>query len=48
MKDPLGYFSLQPELHNLSNKGSDMCYLVWDGVYKRSLAANWKVTLMWW
>ena len=36
--DPLGYFSFQPVLHDWCNKGRGMCYPVWDGAYKRTLA----------
>ena len=36
--DPLSYFSFQPVLHDWCNKGLGMCYPVWDGAYKRSLA----------
>ena len=34
---PLSYFSFQPVLHDCG-----MCYPVWDGAYKRTLAANRK------
>ena len=40
--DPLSYFSFQPVLHDWYNKGRGMCYPVWDGAYKRTLAANRK------
>ena len=40
--DPLSYFSFQPVLHDLCNKGRGMCYPVWDGAYKRTLAVNRK------
>ena len=32
----------QPVLHDWCNKGRGMCYPVWDGAYKRTLAANRK------
>ena len=38
--DPLSYFSFQPVLHDWCNKGRGMCYPVWDGAYKRTLAVN--------
>ena len=38
--DPLSYFSFQPVLNDWCNKGHGMCYPVWDGAYKRTLAAN--------
>ena len=38
--DPLSYFSFQPVLHDWCNKGRGMCYSVWDGAYKRTLAVN--------
>ena len=38
--DPLSYFSFQPVLHDWCNKGCGMCYPVWDGAYKRTLAVN--------
>ena len=47
MVDPLRYFSFQPVLHDQYNKGSGMCYPVWDGAYKRTLAVNWKEYPMW-
>ena len=34
------YFSIQPVLHDWCNKGRGMCYPVWDGAYKRTLAVN--------
>ena len=40
--DPFIQVSFQPVLYNWYNKGHDMFYLVWDGAYKRTLAANWK------
>ena len=40
--DPLRYFSFQPVLHDWFNKGRGMCYPVWDGAYKRTLAVNRK------
>ena len=40
--NPLSYFSFQPVLHDWCNKGRGMCYLVWDGAYKRTLAVNRK------
>ena len=43
MADPLSYFSFQPALHDWCNKGSGMCYPVWDDAYKRTIAANRKV-----
>ena len=42
MMDPLSYFSFQPVLHDLGNKGSGMRYPVWDGVYKITHVAKWK------
>ena len=39
---PLSYFSFQPVLHDWCNKGCGMCHPVWDGAYKRTLAANRK------
>ena len=30
----LRYFSFQPVLHDWCNKGSGMCYPVWDDAYK--------------
>ena len=41
--DPLSYFSFQPVLHDWCNKGRGMCYPVWYGAYKRTLAVNQKV-----
>ena len=38
--DPLSYVSFQPVLHDWCNKGRGMCYPVWDGAYKRTLAVN--------
>ena len=38
--NPLSYFSFQPVLHDWCNKGLGMCYPVWDGAYKRTLAVN--------
>ena len=38
--DPLSYFSFQPVLLDWCNKGRGMCYPVWDGAYKRTLAVN--------
>ena len=38
--DPLSYFSFQPVLHDWCNKGLGMCYPVWDGAYKRTIAVN--------
>ena len=43
MVDPLSYFSFQPVLHDQYNKGCGICYPVWDGAYKITLAANHKV-----
>ena len=40
MVDPLGYFSSQPVLHDWYNKNHGMCYPVWDGANKSTLAAN--------
>ena len=40
--DPLSYFSFQPVLHDWCNKGRGMCYPVWDGAYKGTLAVNRK------
>ena len=40
---PLSYFSFQPVLHDWCNKGRGM----WDGAYKRTLAANRKEYVMW-
>ena len=41
--DPLSYFSIQPVLHDLCNKGRGMGYPVsWDGAYKITLAVNRK------
>ena len=34
------YFLFQPVLHDWCNKGHGMCYPVWDGAYKRTLAIN--------
>ena len=36
------YFLFQLMLHSWCNKGHGVCYPVWDGVYKRILAANQK------
>ena len=36
--ETLSYFLF----HDLWNKGYGMCYPVWDGTYKITLAANWK------
>ena len=38
--DPLSYFSFQPVPHDWCNEGRGMCYPVWDGAYKRTLAVN--------
>ena len=38
--DQLSYFLFQPVLHDWCNKGCGMCYPVWDGAYKRTLAVN--------
>ena len=38
--DPLSYFSFQPVLYDWGNKGRGMCYPLWDGAYKRTLAVN--------
>ena len=38
--DPLSYFSFQPVLHDWCNKSRGMCYPVWDGAHKRTLAVN--------
>ena len=38
----LSYFLFQPVLHDWCNKGCGMYYPVWDGAYKRTLAANRK------
>ena len=38
--DPLSYFSFQPVVHDWCNKVRGMCYSVWDGAYKRTLAVN--------
>ena len=37
MVDPLIYFLLQPVLHDWY-----VLSCLWDGAYKRTLAANWK------
>ena len=39
--DPLSYILFQPLLHHRC-KSYGMCYPVWDGAYKKSLAANKK------
>ena len=41
------YFSFQPVLHDLCNKGRGMCYHVWNDAYKRTIAANQKEQPMW-
>ena len=38
--DPLSYFSFQSVLHYWCNKCRGMCYPVWVGAYKRTLAVN--------
>ena len=48
MLDPLSYFSYQPVILNWFNKGCGIYHPVWDGAYKRSLAANWKEYPMKW
>ena len=40
--DPLSYFSFQPVLHNWCNKGWYVLSCLWDGAYKRTIAANRK------
>ena len=43
--EPLSYFSFQPVLHDWCNKGRGTRYVLsylWDGAYKRTLAANRK------
>ena len=45
MVHPLRYVSFQPVLHNWCNKGCGICYQVlWDNVYKRTLAANERIS----
>ena len=39
---PIELFLVQPVLHDWCTKGRGMCYPVWDGAYKRTLAANRK------
>ena len=40
-RNPLTYSSFQPVLHNWCNNGRCLCYpCLWDGAYKRFLAAN--------
>ena len=41
---PIELFLVHPVLHVTlrCNKGCGMCYPVWDGAYKRTLAVNWK------
>ena len=36
------FFKIHPLPHDWCNKGSGLCYPVWDGAYKRTLAANRK------
>ena len=43
--NPLSYFSFEPVLHDWCNKGRGMCYPVWDGAYKRTLAVDRKSSL---
>ena len=39
---PIEPFFVPSVLHDWCNKGRGMCYPVWDGAYKRTLAANRK------
>ena len=43
--DPLSYFSFQPVLHDLFNKGYPVLSCLWDGAYKRTLAVIRKSSL---
>ena len=47
MVDQLGYFSFLSVLHDWCNKGRGICYPVWDGAYKKNLAANRIESPMW-
>ena len=45
--EPIELYLVPASAHDWCNKGCGMCYPVWDGAYKSTLAVNRKELPMW-